>query len=133
MTVTDFLSKQTPENRLILSEINDIIIDADKSVTAEIGLMMGIEMILYKVKGFFKYGLSITKSHFSLHLMPIYGSPALHARYKTLLNKAKFQKGCINFRKAEEMPLDIVRELLNDCAGIDLIALMEKYKMNRKP
>ena len=133
MTVTEFLSKQTPENRLILSEINDIIIHADKTVTAEIGLMMGIEMILYKAKGFFKYGLSITKNHFSLHLMPIYGSPTLHAKYANLLNKAKFQKGCINFKKAEEMPLDIVRELLNDCAKIDLIALIEMYKMNRKP
>jgi len=133
MTVTDFLSKQTPENRLILSEINDIIIKADKTVTAEIGLMMGIEMILYKAKGSFKYGLSITKNHFSLHLMPIYGSPTLHAKYANLLNKAKFQKGCINFKKAEDMPLDIVRELLNDCAKIDLIALMEMYKMNRKP
>ncbi|MCX6305894.1 MAG: DUF1801 domain-containing protein [Bacteroidetes bacterium] len=133
MTVTEFLSEQSPENRLILTEINDIIVNADKNVTAEIGLMMGIEMILYKTKGFFKYGLSITKSHFSLHLMPIYASPALHATYKNLLNKAKFQKGCINFKKAEEMPLDIVRELLDDCARVDLIALMEKYKQDRKP
>jgi hypothetical protein len=133
MTVPDFLSKQTPENRLILSEINDIIINADTTVTAEIGSMMGLEMILYKANGFLKYGLSITKSHFSLHLMPIYMAPTLHARYASLLNKAKFQKGCINFKTAEEMPLDVVRELLGDCAGIDLMALMEKYKMNRKP
>ena len=128
MTVPDFLSKQTPENSLILSEIHDIIMNADKTVTAEIGPMMGIEMILYKAKGFFKYGLSITKNHFSLHLMPIYGAPTLHAKYAKLLNKAKFQKGCINFKKADEMPLDIVRELLNECAGIDIIALMEKWK-----
>ena len=133
MTVADFLSKQTPENRLILSEINDIIINADKTVIAEIGLMMGIEMILYKAKGFFKYGLAITKTRFSLHLMPIYMAPTLHAKYTSLLNKAKFQKGCINFKTPEEMPLDIVRELLNECAKIDLIALMEKYKKNRKP
>ena len=133
MTVTDFLLKQTPENRFILSEINDIIINADKSVTAEIGPMMGIEMIIYKAKGFFKYGLAVTKNHFSLHLMPIYGSPALHAKYASLLNKAKFQKGCINFKKAEEMPLDIVKDLLDDCARIDLIAMMEQFKMKRKP
>ena len=95
---------------------------------AEIGKMMGTEMILYKYKGIFKYGLSITKNHFSLHLMPIYGSPALHAKYAKRLSKAKFQKGCINFKNAEAMPLDIVRELLDDCAGIDLIALMEQFK-----
>lgn len=118
---------------MILSEIHDIIIKADKVVTAEIGPMMGIEMIIYKAKGFFKYGLAITKNHFSLHLMPIYGSPALHARYTSLLNKAKFQKGCINFKNAEEMPLEIVRELLDDCAKVDLIALMEQFKMKRKP
>ena len=90
--------------------------------------MMGKQMIIYKEGQLFTYALASVKSHMSLHLMPIYGYPGLHARYVSLLNKAKFQKGCINFKQAEEMPLNIVEDLLADCAKIDMARLMAKYK-----
>ena len=133
MDIEDYILKQPLVRQNILTRIHWIIVEQDKSVTAQVQTMMGKEMIVYKGNGVMKYALSSVKNYISLHLMPIYGSPALHAKYANLLNKAKFQKGCINFKKAEEMPLEIVRELLNDCAKIDLIALIEMYKMNRKP
>ena len=130
MTIADFILAQAPGRQKILTAIHEIIINAEKKVTSEVGTMMGKEMILYKTCGVFKYGLSSVKGHISLHLMPVYGSSQLHAKYKKLLNKAKFQKGCINFNKDSEMPLDIVRDLLNDCAKIDLISMLEKIKKN---
>ena len=114
----------------ILSAIHEIIMKEDKKVKAEVGTMMGKEMILYKMSRFFKYGLFSVKGHMSLHLMPIYGSSELHHKYEHLLNHAKFQKGCINFKKAEEMPLNIVHDLLRDCAKVDLVALMQKFGRN---
>jgi hypothetical protein len=128
MSITKFLSALPPERKQILSAIHEIIINADKKVEAKVGEMMGKEMILYTTGGVFKYGLASVKNYMSLHLMPIYGSPKLHSKYVNLLKDAKFQKGCINFVKAEEMPLDLVQELLKDCAGIDLVALMEQMK-----
>ena len=79
-----------------------------------------------------KYALSSVKSHMSLHLMPIYGSSPLHAKYEKLLPRAKFQKGCINFKEAEEVPLPVVKALLADCAKIDLLALLQKMREKRK-
>ena len=130
MSVTDFISKQDEERSEILSAIHEIIVRADQKVKAEVGKMMGKEMVLYKTGNIFKYGLSSVKNHMSLHVMPIYGSTELHSKYKELLVKAIFQKGCINFRSKEEMPLDIVKELLNDCAKIDMTAIMENVKQN---
>jgi len=115
-----------------MTDIHAIIMSNDKTVVAEVGTMMGKEMILYKAKGFFKYGLSGVKNYMSLHAMPIYASPKLHTRYEALLNKAKFQKGCINFKTAEEMPLDIATQLIADCSKIDLLAIMNEYKANKK-
>ncbi len=108
------------------------ILTTDKSIEATVGTMMGKEMILYKSKGIFKYGLASIKNYMSLHMMPIYSSKKLHEKYSALLSKASFQKGCINFKNQDEMPLKIVQELLEETAKIDLLAIMEEYKQRKK-
>ena len=132
MPISKFISNQPPERQKILKEIHEIIIQGDKSVTAEVGLMMGKEMIVYKASGIFKYGLSSVKNYISLHVMPIYGSPVLYSRYKNILKKAKFQKGCINFINEGDMPLDIVNQLMKDCSKIDLLKIKEAYIKSRR-
>jgi hypothetical protein len=67
----------------------------------------------------------------SLRVMPIYASKILYSKYKALLSKAKFQKGCINFDKEEEMPLNIIEQLITDCSSIDLAKIKEDY-LNQK-
>lgn len=120
MSATDFIQNQKPERQQILSGIHQIVIETDKNVKSEVGKMMGKQMIIYKTSGVFKYGLSSLKEHMSLHVMPIYGSAALHSRYQKLLFNARFQKGCIN--------LEIVKQLIGDCAKIDLVAIMNEIK-----
>jgi glycine/serine hydroxymethyltransferase len=127
MTVSEFISQQPAERQKLLSGIHEIIIREDKKVKAEIGSMMRNEMIIYNATGIFKYGLSSVKNHMSLHVLPIYGSPKLHSKYKELLPNANFQKGCINFKNAEEMPLKIINQLIHDCSAVDLLAIRENY------
>ena len=127
MSISEFISGQLSERQRLLTQIHEIIIKEDKSVKAEIEPMMGKEMIVYKAPGIFKYGLSSMKNYMSLHVMPIYGSTTLYSKYKRLLNKANFQKGCINFKNKEEMPLKIVKELIVDCSKIDLRAMKDNY------
>jgi len=127
MSISDFISKQIPERQRLLAQIHGLIIKRDKNVKAEIAPMMGKEMIVYKAPGIIKYGLSSMKNYMSLHVMPIYGSPILFSKYKNLLNKANFQKGCINFKTEEEMPLKIIDELMSDCSKIDLRSIKEEY------
>jgi hypothetical protein len=84
---------------------------------------MGKEMILYADCGAFRYGLASLKNHLSLHLLPMYCSPDIFERYKALLPNAKFQKGCINFKTAEEMPIAVVGKLILDCSKVDMAAI----------
>ncbi|HRI20249.1 MAG TPA: DUF1801 domain-containing protein [Panacibacter sp.] len=127
MSISEFISTQLLQRQELLNKIHAIIIEKDKNVKASVEPMMGKEMIVYRAPGIFKYGLSGVKNYMSLHVMCIYGSAALHAKYKTLLKDANFQKGCINFTGEEQMPLDIVENLITDCSKIDLAALKEKY------
>ncbi len=127
LSIAEYISNQLEERQELLNKIHEFIIREDKTVKPAVELMMGKEMIVYKAPGIFKYGLSGMKNYMSLHVMPIYGSAAMYAKYKGLLNKANFQKGCINFKNEEEMPLKIVKQLMADCSKIDLRAMKEEY------
>lgn len=127
MSISEFISAQPLERQELLAKIHETILQEDKTVTAAIEPMMGKEMIVYKAPGIFKYGLSGMQNYMSLHVMPIYGSATLYSKYSGLLNKAKFQKGCINFKNEGEMPLKIVKQLMTDCSKIDLRKIKEEY------
>jgi hypothetical protein len=130
--IKDYILKQSPERQGILTDIHSIIIDKDKTVVATIEPMMGKEMIMYKAKGMMKYALSSVKNYMSLHCLPMYGSPAIFNKYKALLPDAVFQKGCINFTSAKQMPLKIVKQLFTECAPIDLVKMREEYLKQKK-
>ena len=49
-----------------------------------------------------------------------------------LLPLANFQKGCINFNNKNEMPIEIVRELIIDCSSFDLAKMREEYLKSKK-
>jgi hypothetical protein len=132
MNIEQYISAQSQERQSTLEKIHNSIIANDKSVVAEVEPMMGKEMIIYKHKGSMKYGLASVKKNMTLHLLPIYGSDSLHTKYKALLNKASFQKGCINFTSEDQMPLHIVQQLIAECSAIDLVKIREDYLKSKK-
>jgi hypothetical protein len=132
MTVTEHLDTHSDERRPVITAIHQLILKNDPSVEVVVGSMMGKEMLLYNDRGFFKYGLAGTKDYMSLHVMPIYLNLPLHAKYVALLPKAKFQKGCINFKTGADISLDVVTGLISDCAPIDLIAIRQQQLNARK-
>ena len=127
MLISKFISIQLNDRQDLLTKIHEIILEEDKTIKTEVKAMIGKEMIVYNASAIFKYGLSSVKNYMSLHVMPMYGSITLYSKYKAILPNAKFQKGCINFKNEEEVPLEIVRQLIHDCSGIDLLAIKESY------
>lgn len=131
MTISAFISAQPVERQELLSQLHDIIIQKDKTVTPVVAPMMGKEMIIYNAPGTFKYGLASVKNYMSLHVLPMYGSTAIYEKYKALLKDANFQKGCINFKDKTELPFKIVKDLITDCSKIDLRALRDEQLKSR--
>ncbi len=132
MTAAEYIAAQPEARQSLLTNIHQIIINEDKTVEIEVDKMMGKEMIIYKANKVMKYALSSVKDYMSLHVLPMYGWPAFNQKFSKWLSKASFQKGCINFKTADEMPLDIVTELLKACAPVDLKAVMDELKKNRE-
>jgi len=132
MNIETYILNQPSNRQELLTKIHKIIIESDKTVQADVGPMMGKEMILYNAPGIFKYGLAGVKNYMSLHVMPIYGSEKLYTKYKKLLSGANFQKGCINFKDEKEMPPAIVKELITECSKIDLMKIKEQYLKSKQ-
>ncbi|MBD1395383.1 DUF1801 domain-containing protein [Mucilaginibacter glaciei] len=128
MTVEEYISQQ-PENRqTILRSLHEVIIANDPSVSFILEPMMGKDMIIYKQSDTMKYALANGKAHMSLHCLPIYLDAELYAKYFALLPSAKVQKGCINFTKAEQLPVAIAGDLIADCAGINIAEVLANRK-----
>lgn len=128
MTVPEYLAKQAPEGEKLLTELHNIILETNKKLSANVSKMMGADMIIYTLNNQFIYALGAGKNYMSLHVLPMYMVKTIHEKYAKLLPKAKFQKGCINFKNADEMPAATVKQLLTECAQVDMAALMEKFK-----
>lgn len=132
MDSAEFISTQPAEWQGIMSAIHSLILQEDSSVTPVIEPMMGKEMIIYKGRGTMKYALSGGKKHMSLHVLPLYVSSELYAKYQPLFTKAAVQKGCINFANAEEMPMNLTKDLISEAAGIDPVRIREEQMAEKK-
>jgi hypothetical protein len=132
MTPDTFIQKVPVERHDLMSSLHSTILNNDKTVNATVESMMGKEMIMYKCTGFMKYALASAKNYMTLHVLPIYGSKMLYEKYLNLLPKATFQKGCINFKTADEIPLKIVGHLITDCEKINLLKIKQEYIESKK-
>jgi hypothetical protein len=131
MTPKEYIAKQIPERKELMTIIHNTIMDNNKRVKPDVSKMMGHDMIQYKLNGVFMYGLDSGKYHVTLHLLPMYGSPVIYAKYKKLLDKAKFQKGCINFTAEEQVPTKVISSLIKDCAKCEDM-IIEMYMARKK-
>ena len=128
MTIAEFNSTMPVERQAILAALHQVIVAKDPTVIAAVKPMMGKDMILYEERCVMKYGLASVKAHMSLHCLPMYMNPALHAKYESLLPAAKFQKGCINFTDAAALPPAVLAALITECSAINIADMLEKRK-----
>jgi hypothetical protein len=128
MTIAEYINEQPADRHGILNALHDAIIENDPSVEFGVEPMMGKDMMMYKEKCYMKYALAGVKKHMSLHCLPMYMNPQIHTKYEALLPAAKFQKGCINFTNAADVPLEIIAALITDCSAINIAEMLEKRK-----
>ena len=72
--------------------------------------------------------LASQKNHMSLHLVPIYLMPALREQLAVAAPKLKMGKGCLNFKKVEELPLTALAEVIAATSLIDYLARMQAVR-----
>ncbi len=80
-------------------------------------------------------GLANQKNHMALHMVGAYVAPEIAAwledAYQAAGRKLDMGKGCLRFKKLEEVPLDVIGAAIGKLSVDDYIAIYEKSREKR--
>ena len=86
----------------------------------------------YNKQALWYAGLASRKNYISLHLLPVYGSPALEKKLRDGFaaegKKLKMGKGCITFGRADDLALDTIGEIVSSVPMDRWIAIARSVK-----
>lgn len=124
------MEKKTDE---VLEKLRKIILKNDKTIQQGTGGVMGsTNGFVFTQDDVFKYGVTKTKTGYSFHSMAMYANPVLRADLILKMKKAKFQKGCVNFKSLEDFPADVFEEHIKKSAKADFSIVINHYKNKKK-
>jgi len=91
---------------------------------------IGAKFLSFKAGADWYVALANQKNYISLYLMPLYVFPELKAKFDAAASKKlKCGKSCINFQRAEDLPLDVLGEIVS---GHDRAAYAEQVRRIRQ-
>lgn len=74
---------------------------------------IGPKFLSFKAGDDWYVALANQKNYISLYLMPLYVFPELQAKLDASGKKLKCGKSCINFKRAEDLPLEVIADILS--------------------
>ena len=107
MTVDEYIAAADPDRRAALRALRDTIREVVPQAQEEIRHRMPYYVYHGDLVAF-----ASQKNHLSVYVM---GSRLTD--HRDALGKLDCGKGCIRFRKLEELPLDVFREIVRDTAA----------------
>jgi uncharacterized protein YdhG (YjbR/CyaY superfamily) len=140
-TVEQYLEELPPERREVVSRVRKTILDNLPQGYSE---SMNWGMISYEIPledypdtyngqplGYL--ALAAQKRYYSLYMMGVYGDSEQEAKltegFKEAGKKLDMGKSCVRFRKLEDVPLDVLGELIASTPPQVMIA---RYEESRK-
>jgi hypothetical protein len=145
-TVSQYLESLPEERRTALQQIRTVILDHLPKGYQE-GFQFGIlsyyvPISLYpngylndKKTGLPYLSLASQKNYMSLYLMCVYGDKKLaewfETEYKKTGKKLDMGKSCLRFKKVEDLPLELIGEVISKVSVDDFIAQYETSRGKR--
>ncbi|HEV2881514.1 MAG TPA: DUF1801 domain-containing protein [Pyrinomonadaceae bacterium] len=95
---------------------------------------VGAKFLSFKTGDDWLVALANQKNYISLHLIPLYMFPEMKAKFDAAASaKLKCGKGCVNFKRAEELPLEVVGEIVRSHEAVDYAERMRQIRLAKKP
>jgi hypothetical protein len=92
---------------------------------------IGEKFLSFKAGDDWYVALANQKNYISLYLMPIYVFPELQAKLDASGRKLKCGKSCINFKRAEDLPLETIADILRAHEAEDFTARVREVREER--
>lgn len=139
-TVEEYLNSFSEEKKEVLSKVRKVIL---KNLPKGYEETFNWGMIAYEIplskypktyngKPLMFAALAAQKNYFSLYLMCMYGSEELKTwfknKWKVSGKKIDLGKSCIRFKNPDDIPLDVIGELIKKVSVATYIENYEKVK-----
>jgi hypothetical protein len=143
-TVAENLDGLTPERRDAIEQVRKVILDNlpkgyQESLTYG---LLSYEVPLSRLPDTYNgqplsyVALGSQKNYMSLYLMNIYGDPKaakwFKSAYKAKGKKLDMGKSCVRFKKVEDLPLDVVAEVVGRTPMEDWIRIYRESRATRR-
>ena len=139
-TVAEYLAELPPERRVVIAEVREKILENLPSGYVE---TMNWGMISYEIpledypntyngQPLNYVGLAAQKRHYAVYMNGVYQDPQqeeiLREGFEKIGMKPDMGKSCVRFRKLENIPLEVISELVASTPPEKLIALYEETR-----
>src|SRR5437867_636383 len=131
MTPKQYIDSLPEDRKEVISKLRELILKSDPLVREVVTGVMGRDALVYLQGDIMKYALSSVKQYMSFYSMVMYASKGMKEKFTKLLPKAKFQKGCINFKEAVHMPLDVMEKFIKEMADCEYPPPQYKERMEK--
>ncbi|MCR4280604.1 MAG: DUF1801 domain-containing protein [Candidatus Komeilibacteria bacterium] len=127
VTVEEYLNSLPPERREVVDELRELIktnLPEGYEEIMQYGMIGYVVPLAEYPEGYLNdkktplpyIGLAAQKNHYALYLMNIYGDPEVsrwfEEEYKASGKRVNMGKSCIRFRKIEDLPLDLIAQVV---------------------
>ena len=109
LTFEQYLAGLPPERR---GEVERVWRVVRENVPRGYAEEIGPKFISFKAGEDWYVALASQKNYISLYLMPVYVFPELKAKLDAGGERLKCGKSCVNFRRADELPLETIAEIV---------------------
>ncbi|MDQ2769577.1 MAG: DUF1801 domain-containing protein [Bacteroidota bacterium] len=89
---------------------------------------IGPKYLEFRAGALMYVGLTNQKNYASLHLVPMYLIPAMQELMAAAAPTLKMGKGCVNFNRAEELPVAALAEIIGATSPAEYLAKLKKSK-----
>jgi hypothetical protein len=140
-TVEEYLEELPEERRAVVAAVREAIL---RGLPGGYSETMNWGMISYEVplerypdtyngQPLSLAALAAQKNHYALYLMCVYGDPEMERRlrdgFQAAGKKLDMGKSCVRFRRLEDLPLDVIEEIV---AATPPEAFIARYEANRR-
>ncbi|WP_395373818.1 hypothetical protein [Marinicella sp. W31] len=124
-----FMHALETDQQAYFEQLRATIKEYDTDVVEKVADVMSSKNgLVYSQEGVFKYALTRNKHHFSFHSMVMYANADIYQLTGDLLPHVEQQKGCINYKSIEHMPLQSFIELIQQSARKDFSPVIAHYQ-----
>jgi hypothetical protein len=110
LSYEQYLANVQAERRAEVERVWNVVRESMPDGYAE---EIGAKFLSYKAGEDWYVALANQKNYISLYMIPLYVFPEVKAKFdKAASKKLKCGKGCVNFLRADELPLEVIGEIV---------------------